>query len=263
MRFSGNARALVTGCVVALVVGGTAYAADRIDGGSIRAESIPLGKLTKDARQRVLASDPGPQGPRGNRGPRGEKGERGERGERGQKGERGAQGPDGPQGSQGPRGETGPVGPTEHSYGVAALYLDGTAVPSSTNWTPTIPRDANNAASANGVIVVGCDPGPCELTARGAVRSDDDSIKAQAGGGIVVTDAATGALAMAGQTPPNPSYFNNSVVAVETEPLSSAAPSSPANQGTLIPIDWQVGNGSLPAGTYVVEGTVQFFDFPG
>jgi hypothetical protein len=146
---------------------------------------------------------------------------------------------------------------------VASLYIDGTFVPSSTNWTPTIPRDANNAASTNGVIVVSCSAGPCELTARGAVRSDDPSIKAQAGAGIVVTDTATGALVMAGQTPPNPDYFNNSVVAMETEPLSSGAPSSPAKQGTLIPIDWQVGTGSLPAGTYVVEGTVQFFDFPG
>jgi hypothetical protein len=50
---------------------------------------------------------------------------------------------------------------------------------------------------------------------------------------------------------------------VATKPLSSGAPSAPTDQGTLIPIDWQVGSGSLPAGTYVVEGTVQFFDFPG
>jgi hypothetical protein len=95
------------------------------------------------------------------------------------------------------------------------------------------------------------------------VRSDDASIEAQAGGGLVVTDAATGSLVMAGQTPPNPSYFNNSVVPVETKSLTSGAPSVPADQGTLLPIDWQVGSGSLPTGTYVVEGTVQFFDFPG
>jgi hypothetical protein len=246
MSFStGNARAMIAAGVVALVIGGTAYAANRIDGHSIRAESIPLGKLTKEARQRILASNPGPVGPRGARGPRGERGERG------------------PQGHQGPKGETGPAGPTEHSYGVAALYLDDTFIPSSTNWTPTIPRDGNNAATANGVIVVGCSAGPCELTARGAVRSDDASIKAQAGGGLVVTDAATGALVMAGQTPPNPSYFNNSVVDVETKPLGSGAPSAPSEQGTLIPIDWQVGSGSLPTGTFVIEGTVQFFDFPG
>ncbi|HEX6601290.1 MAG TPA: hypothetical protein VF030_01480 [Solirubrobacterales bacterium] len=247
---SGNARALVAACVVALVMGGTAYAANKINGHSIRAESIPLGKLTDEARKRILASNSGPAGPQGKRGPRGEKGERGPKGDRG------------PQGSQGPKGDTGPPGPTEHSFGVVALYLDGAFVPSSTNWTPTIPRDGNNGAAANGSIVVTCSPGPCELTARGVVRADAP-IEAQAGGGIVVTDAATGALVMAGQTPPNPDYFNNSVVAVETKPLASGAPAVPTEQGTLLPIEWQLGSGSLPAGTFVIEGTVQFFDFPG
>ncbi|HEX5417569.1 MAG TPA: hypothetical protein VFZ25_18050, partial [Chloroflexota bacterium] len=207
-----------------------------------------LGKLTDRARQRIF-QDRGLPGPKGDRGARGERGPRG------------AAGPRGPQGPQGPKGEQGPAGPTEHSYGVTALYLDGTFVPVSTNWTPTIPTDGNNAAAASGSTVLTCAPGPCTLTARGAVRSDAAAFKGQAGGGLLVHSPA-GALVAAGQTPANPQYGNRSVVDVETVPLSSPAPSSPPGSGTLIPLEWTFGPSQLPAGTYVVDGTVQFFNFP-
>jgi hypothetical protein len=255
----GNGRTLGIVAVIAMLLGGTAYAATRINGRSIRAESVPLGKLTKEARRRILRNR-GPQGPQG---PRGPQGHRGEHGARGPKGPRGAQGPTGrtgPAGPMGPAGPTGPPGPTEHSYGVDALYLDGALVPASTSWTPTIPTDGNNAATTSGEIVITCEPGPCELTARGAIRSDDTAFKGQAGGGLVVQDTA-GTLVAAGITPPNAAFGNRSVVEVETVPLASQVPSTPAGSGTEIPIEWQFGPSELPAGTYVVSGTAQFFSF--
>jgi hypothetical protein len=140
---------------VALVVGGSAYAAGKINGRSIKANSIPLGKLTKQARERLAQAGPaGPVGPAGRRGP------------------------------EGPAGERGPVGPTQHDYGVSALFVDGVKQPPL--WTPTIPRDGNNAAVASGSAVL---------------------------------------------------------------------------VGTEIPLDWAVGSGSLPAGTYIAQGTIEFFDF--
>lgn len=250
---AGNGRTIVVAAVaVALVVGGSAYAAGSLNGHRLRAGSVGLGKLTKKARRQIFQARQGPQGPQGDRGP---KGDRGARGQRGQAGSRGAEGP------RGPQGETGPAGPTEHSYGVVALYLDGTFVPVSTNWTPTIPRDGNNAAVASGSTVIACSPGPCTLTSRGAIRSDVASFKGQAGGGILVHSPA-GALVAAGQTPPNPAYGNRSVVDVETVPLASQAPSSPNGSGTEIPLEWTFGPSELPAGTYTVEGTAQFFSFP-
>jgi hypothetical protein len=255
-RLIGNGRTLAIAAVVAMLVGGTAYAANRINGRSIRAESIPLGKLTREARQRILRNR-GPQGPQGPRGPHGPQGHRGERGARGLQGPRGVQGPVGP---TGPAGPIGPAGPTEHNYGVNALYLDGAYVPASTSWTPTIPTDGNNAATTSGEIVITCAPGPCKLTARGAIRSADPAFKGQAGGGLVVHDTG-GALVAAGITPPNPAFGNRSVVDVETVPLASQVPSAPAGSGTEIPIEWQFGPSELPAGTYVVSGTAQFFSF--
>ena len=249
---AANARTIAVAVVVALVVGGSAYAANSINGGLLRAESVGLGKLTRKARQRIFQSQRrGPEGPKGDRGQRGARGRRGPAGPRGARGEQGAQGAQGP---------TGPTGPTEHSYGVTALYLDGAFVPVSANWTPTIPRDGNNAAAASGSTVIVCAPGPCTLTARGAVRSDV-AFKGQAGGGVLVHDTV-GAPVAAGQTPPNPHYGNRSVVDVETVPLASPAPSSPNGSGTEIPLQWTFGPSQLPGGTYVVDGTVQYFGFP-
>jgi hypothetical protein len=251
-----NARPLAVAVVVALVVGGSAYAAGSINGGRLLARSVGLGKLTDRARQRIFQQ----QRQQGPQGPQGPKGDRGPRGPRGADGPRGPQGAPGPPGAQGPKGDQGPAGPTEHSYGAVALYLDGAFVPVSTNWTPTIPTDGNNAATASGSTVITCAPGPCTLTARGAVRSDVPAFKGQAGGGLLVHSPA-GALVAAGQTPPNPQYANRSVVDVETVPLASQAPSSPSGSGTLIPLEWTFGPSELPAGTYVVDGTVQFFNF--
>lgn len=230
------------------MVGGSAYAAGRIDGGSIKASSIPLGKLTKSARVRLLrAGGVGPAGPAGQRGPRGPQGLTGQKGATG------------PRGDVGPRGETGPPGPTEHNYGVASLFVDGEKQPPL--WTPTIPPDGNNAAVASGSSVIVCEPAaaPCPLVVRGVVRSDDAAFEGEAGGGIVVTTAA-GQLVAAGQTPKNPAFFENGVVPVATVPLSSGVPTT-VSTGTEIPIEWALGNGELVAGTYVVQGIVEFFDF--
>lgn len=240
---------LVAAAIVALVVGGSAYAAGRIDGGSIRASSIPLGKLTKSARVRLLrAGGVGPAGPVGPRGPRGPQGQAGQKGAAGARGD------------TGPRGETGPPGPTEHNYGVASLFVGDEKQPPL--WTPTIPPDGNNAAVASGSSVVVCEPAaaPCALAVRGVVRSDDPAFEGQAGGGIVVTSAADGQLVAAGQTPKNPTFFENGVVAVATVPLSSGVPTT-VSTGTEIPIEWALGNGELLAGSYIVQGVVEFFDF--
>jgi len=263
MKFlTGNARVLVACVVVALMVGGTAYAAGRIDGRTIRAESIPLGKLTREARQRVLARHTGPQGPRGPEGHRGPQGPHGAKGPQGPAGARGATGPAGPQGPQGPQG---PAGPTEHSYGVTGLYSNGVFVPSGVNWSPTIPRDGNNGAEVNSGIGVLCSPGPCDITLRAVARSDDPALQAQAGAGIIVS-AQSGEVVAAGQTPPSAKYRGTSVVDIETRPLSSFAPTRPGEEGTEVPLEWLTGNGlvsgeALPEGLYLVEGTTQFFSF--
>ena len=248
MRFlRSNGRVFGVAAVVAVAVGGTAYAAGQIDGRTLKPNSVPLSKLTKDAREDVRDDKPGPEGPRGPQGPIGERGPVGPRGDRGIQGDQGIQ---------------GEPGPTEHSYGVIGLYLDGTYLASSANWTATIPRDGNNAASTSGQMIVSCVTGPCVLTARAAIRSDDPELEGQAGGGVVVTNTTSGALVMAGQTPPNPAYGNRSVVDVETKSLESRAPTLPSEEGTLVPVEWKVGTGSLATGTYVVSGTTQFFDFP-
>lgn len=213
------------------MVGGSAYAAGKIDGRSIKANSIPFGKLTKQARERLTQA--GPAGPVG---------------------------PIGPGGPEGPTGERGPAGPTRHDYGVSALFVDGVKQPPL--WTPTIPGDGNNAAVASGSTVLVCEApaAPCELEVRAVVRSDDPAFAGEAGGGLVVTSAANGQLVAAGQTPKNPAFFENQVVPVETVPLSSGVPTT-VSTGTEIPLDWAVGSGSLPAGTYVAQGTIEFFDF--
>jgi hypothetical protein len=121
--------------------------------------------------------------------------------------------------------------------------------------------DNNNAAMASGSTVVECAAAeaPCTLSIRGVVRSDDNGFTGQAGAGLVVTDAITGALAEAGQTPPNATYGGVKVVDIETVALGSGSPTGPAD-GTEIPVTLS-GSGELPAGSYVVQGTVEFFDF--
>jgi hypothetical protein len=256
--FSGNLRVMVVAVIVASVVGGSAYAAGAIDGRSLKPNSVALNKLTKQARQQL--SKPGPAGPQGAQGAVGPQGAQGLAGPQGEQGPQGEEGPQGVQGEEGEVGPQGPPGPTEHSYGVAALYLDGEYVASTVNWTPTVPRDANNAASASGTAVITCAAGPCELSSRAVVRSDDPTLAGQAGGSMIVTDTE-GKLVAAGQTPVNPIHDNTSTVDVETVGLGSKAPTLPGLTGTEVPITWSFGPDELPAGTYLVSGTVQFFDF--
>lgn len=241
-----NLPTLIVAVVVALVVGGSAYAAGKISGSSIENNSIPANKLTKAARSQLSKAGPqGPAGPRGETGAKGDTGVKGDTGDRGEKGE---------------RGERGPAGPTEHNYGVASTFVNGVAT--SPLWTPTIPPDANNAATASGTTVVVCGAGeaPCKLTVRAVIRSDDPTFVGQGGGGMVVTNASTGALVMAGQTPKNPAFHETSVVSVVTEPLDSLEPST-GTSGSEIPLTWAVGNGELAAGNYILHGTIEFFNF--
>ncbi|MFT3862975.1 MAG: hypothetical protein QM729_01795 [Solirubrobacterales bacterium] len=246
---AGNWATVPVAVLVALVVGGSAYAAGKIDGSSIENGSIPLNKLTKSARAQISKA-----GARGRTGPAGAKGEQGEVGPRGLEGPRGEVGP---RGEEGPRGETGP---TEHNYGVATTFVGG--VRQSPIWTPTIPSDGNNAGTASGSTVIVCatDAAPCDIEVRGVVRSDDPTYEGQGGGGLVITDATSGKLVAAGQTPKNSAFFENNVVAVETVPLSSGEPTT-ATGGTEIPIEWAVGSGELAAGTYEIQGTIEFFHF--
>jgi hypothetical protein len=241
-----NLLTLAVAALVALVVGGSAYAAGKIDGNSIKSGSIAAAKLTKGARAQL--SEAGPQGPIGATGPRGEKGSTGSRGETGAKGDTGA---------RGEVGEVGATGPDEHNYGVVSTFLDGVQQPPL--WTATIPPDGNNAAGASGTTVISCAVGPCQLTVRGVIRSDDPGYTGQGGGGLVITNAANGQLVAAGQTEKNPAFHETSVVPVDTVSLESLAPSSLT--GTEIPIKWVVGGAQLASGAYLLHGTIQFFDF--
>jgi hypothetical protein len=103
------------------------------------------------------------------------------------------------------------------------------------------------------------------VTLRAVVRSDDPSLDAQAGGGIIVW-AQSGGIVAAGQTPPSATHPGTSVVNVETVPLTSFAPTRPGATGTEVPIEWLTDNGlipgdKLPTGVYLVEQTAQFFSF--
>jgi hypothetical protein len=235
--------------IVALVVGGSAFAAGKINGSTIENNSIPATKLTKAARSQLASA--GPQGPTGPTGPRGERGEKGDTGTKGDTGERG---------ERGEKGDTGLTGPTEHNYGVAMTFVNTTAT--APLWTPTIPPDGNNSGTAAGTTVITCTPvaAPCKLTVRAVIRSDDPDFVGQGGGGMVVTDATTGALVAAGQTPKNPAFFETSTVSIATVPLASQAPTT-VTSGSEIPITWAVGNGELAAGAYIVNGTIEFFNF--
>lgn len=246
---------MAVAALVALVVGGSAYAAGKIDGRSIESGSIGVGKLTKGARTQLAGA--GAQGPIGATGPRGEMGSTGSRGGTGAKGDTGARGEVGAKGDTGARGEVGATGPDEHNYGVVSTFLDGVQQPPL--WTPSIPADGNNAASASGTTVISCAVGPCQLTVRGVIRSDDPGYTGQGGGGLVITNAANGQLVAAGQTAKNPAFHETSVVPVDTVSLESLAPSSLT--GTEIPIEWVVGGPLLASGAYLLSGTIQFFDF--
>ena len=132
-----------------------------------------------------------------------------------------------------------------------------------TVWTPTIPQDNNNAGMSSGTTVVTCNSPTCTLSVRGAVRSDNPQFAGQAGVGLVVTSATTGQLVAAGQTPGNAQFGGVQVVDVNTVGLGSGEPST-LTEGTEIPVEFPPGmSAELPEGTYIVQGTVEFFDFAG
>ena len=97
--------AIIAAIVAAVVASGSALAATRINGRSIKRHSIPLNRLAhRPVGKRGL---PGPQG---NTGPQGLQGPRGLAGGRGPAGRTGAAGPAGAAGSQGPAGADGASG---------------------------------------------------------------------------------------------------------------------------------------------------------
>jgi Collagen triple helix repeat (20 copies) len=268
---------------VVLALTGGAYAANSmINGSQIKNGTIASSKLTSSAKKELKGKsgatgatgatgaagpkgDTGAQGPQGIPGTAAEKGEKGDTGATGAAGATGPAGPAGdigpagPAGAAGPQGATGPAGPTEHNYGVAGLYVNEEKV--ADVWSPTIPMDHNNAAMATGstVVVCGALEAPCEITVKAAVRSDVGGFEGQAGAGLVVT-AANGAFVAAGQTPANTDYNGVKVEGIETVGLSSGSPNE--TEGTEVPIEWAAGSeAELAAGLYVVQGTVQFFDF--
>jgi Collagen triple helix repeat (20 copies) len=283
---------LVAVLALVMAMGGGAYAAGNlINGSQIKKGTVAASKLSSSARRQLEgdrgaqgetgAAGPqgpkgdtgasGPQGPKGDPGAQGLAGEKGDTGAAGESGQGGAAGPEGPAGpagqtglagsagAAGPAGPVGPAGPTEHNYGVAALFLNGNKV--ADVWSPTIPMDDNNAAMASGSTVVECTvaEAPCAISVRGVVRSGDAGFSGQAGAGVVVTNAMTGVLAEAGQTPANATYGGVKVVDVGTVGLGSGSPTGPTD-GTAVPVTFS-GSGELPAGLYVVQGTVEFFDF--
>ena len=78
--------------------------------------------------------------------------------------------------------EGGPTAGTE--YGVAKVFLDG--VNRGTLWTGDVPDDGNNAAQANGSMVLDVPAGGAMLSVRAAVRTAE-SDGGQAGGNLIVT----------------------------------------------------------------------------
>lgn len=284
-----NLPTLIAAVVIALVVGGSAYAAGKISGSSIENNSIPAGKLTKAARSQLSQAGPqgpagptGPTGPTGSAGARGEtgakgdtgatgdtgakgdtgdRGEKGEPGDKGERGEKGEKGDKGEKGERGEKGEKGDTGPTEHNYGVANTFVNSVA-PGAPLYTSTIPPDHNNGTTASGTTVIACSAGeaPCKLTVRGVIRSDNPAFEGQAGGGLIITNASTGALVAVGQTPTSVEFPGTNVAPVETVTLRSLEPVS-VTTGSEIPLTWVVGTGELAAGNYILHGTIEFFNF--
>jgi hypothetical protein len=89
-----------------LAIGGSAAAASGMFSGSqIQPNSIPLNRLSGDARQALNQA-----GPRGQQGPQGDDGQNGDRGKQGVDGDRGNKGADGDTGATGATGLTGAAG---------------------------------------------------------------------------------------------------------------------------------------------------------
>lgn len=72
----------------------------------------------------------------------------------------------------------------DHDYGVARLFLSGTAVPTSAIWSPSVPDDGNNGAQASGDIVVTVPAGGGDLSGKAVIRGGDGGY---AGGSLIVT----------------------------------------------------------------------------
>jgi hypothetical protein len=105
-----------------LAIGGSAAAATGMFSGSqIQPNSIPLNRLTGDARQALNQS-----GPRGQQGAQGDDGQTGDRGKQGADGDRGAAGS---KGAAGATGATGATGLTGAAGAQGAAGADGTQGP--------------------------------------------------------------------------------------------------------------------------------------
>lgn len=128
-----------------VALGGTGYAASKIDSGDVRngsltGEDVHNKSLTgvdvgneslglRDFRVDELpAGRQGPPGADGEDGPRGRAGPFGEDGPRGPRGPAGPPGPQGPAGAEGPPGPPGPGGGEGAPAGYAEVEADGTVV---------------------------------------------------------------------------------------------------------------------------------------
>ena len=159
---------------LSIALGGSAAAATGMfNGDQIKKDSIPLDRLTGQARNAL--SQPGPTGPRGDRGrtgdqgpagPTGDKGDTGATGPQGPAGPNGAQGPAGPNGAQGPagpNGATGPQGPAGAgtATSVTSIGSDPTAPTGFYSFQGTDGGTHGNgvvALTANGVTLGGTNP---------------------------------------------------------------------------------------------------------
>jgi hypothetical protein len=100
-------------CLVLLLGGGTAYAANQLGRNSVGAKQLKKGAVTpaklSTAAKQTLTGPKGEPGAAGARGPQGDAGAKGERGEKGDRGERGEKGEKGDKGDPGEPGKA----PTE------------------------------------------------------------------------------------------------------------------------------------------------------
>jgi hypothetical protein len=104
--------ALIVGAVALFVAlaGSAAAATGMLSGSQIKTNSIPLNRLTGDARHTL--GQQGPRGPQGATGDRGQRGQTSARGATGATGATGTTGATGETGGTGPQGATGATGPT-------------------------------------------------------------------------------------------------------------------------------------------------------
>jgi hypothetical protein len=143
-----------------LAIGGSAAAATGMFSGSqIQPNSIPLNRLTGDARQALNQS-----GPRGQQGAQGDDGQTGDRGKQGADGDRGASGGRGEAGATGATGATGPQGSQGQIGATGSDGADGAVGPVG----PVGPAGSPGDGGAPSVVYSNIpSPLPDSLTAEG------------------------------------------------------------------------------------------------